>query len=244
MWNAIMWGGIAGSASLLGALAIMLFPIKKRVIGYIMALGTGALIGATTYELLGGAVEGAGIQEAAIGFLGGALVFTIFNYLISKYGGHKRKDSNGTSGDEKKSSGLAIFIGTVMDAIPESAMIGVSLIGGHSIGMSLVIAIFISNLPEGLSSTVGLKNDGYSKTRILIMWGAVILFSALSSLAGFAFLGDASNSIKAIISAFAGGGIIAMVASTMMPEAFKEGGPAVGFITALGIFITLLLSHL
>ncbi|WP_430789038.1 ZIP family metal transporter [Virgibacillus flavescens] len=244
MWNAIMWGGIAGSASLLGALAIMYFPIKKRIIGFIMALGTGALIGATTYELLGGAVEQAGLEEAAIGFLGGALVFTIFDYLISKYGGHKRKDSSGTSDNEKQGSGLAIFIGTIMDAIPESAMIGVSLIGGHSIGISLVVAIFISNFPEGLSSTVGLKNDGYSKTKILLMWGAVILFSSLSSLAGFVFLGDASNSIKAIISAFAGGGIIAMVASTMMPEAFKEGGPAVGFITAAGIFITLLLSHL
>ncbi|ASK61547.1 hypothetical protein CFK37_04845 [Virgibacillus phasianinus] len=242
MWSAVLWGGVAGSASLLGALAVIFFPIKKKIIGYIMALGTGALIGATTYELLGGAVEQAGFKEAAIGFLGGALIFTIFDYLISKYGGHKRKQSEGSG--EQGGSGLAIFIGTVMDAIPESAMIGVSLIGGHSIGMSLVIAIFISNFPEGLSSTVGLEKDGYSRVRIFTMWIVVILFSALSSLAGIALLGDASNSVKAIISAFAGGGIIAMVASTMMPEAYKEGGPAVGFITAVGIFITLILSHI
>lgn len=126
MWNAFLWGSVAGSASLLGALAVILFPIKKSIIGYIMALGTGALIGATTYELLGGAVEQAGLKEAAIGFLGGALIFTIFDYLISKDGGHKRKHSNGSG--KQGGSGLAIFIGTVMDAIPESAMIAITIL--------------------------------------------------------------------------------------------------------------------
>ncbi|WP_077325584.1 ZIP family metal transporter [Virgibacillus siamensis] len=246
MWTAIMWGGIAGSASLLGALAVLFFNVKKRIIGYIMALGVGALIAATTYELLGEAVEKAGFTEAAIGFIGGALIFTIFDIVVSTNGGHKRKHSEGRNEQESGNggSGIAIFIGTIMDAIPESAMIGVSLIGGHAVGFSLVAAIFISNFPEGLSSTVGLKKDGYSRAKVFTMWGAVIVFSALSSLAGYALLDHASDSIQAIISAFAGGGIIAMVASTMMPEAFKEGGPAVGFITAIGVFVTLLIGSL
>ncbi|WP_246206737.1 ZIP family metal transporter [Virgibacillus ihumii] len=237
---------MAGSASLLGALTVLIFDVPKRIIGYIMALGVGALIAATTYELLGEAVRQAGFLEAAIGFLGGALIFTVFDSAVSTKGGHKRKHSEGSNTSEsgKGGCGLAIFIGTVMDAIPESAMIGISLIGSHSVGLSLVAAIFISNFPEGLSSTVGLKKDGYSRTKVFTMWGAVIVFSALSSLAGFALLDKAGDGIQAIISAFAGGGITAMIASTMMPEAFKEGGPAVGFITAVGIFITLMLGSL
>lgn len=247
MWNAVLWGGIAGSATLLGALTVMLFSIRTSIIGYIMALGTGALIGATAYELLGDAVELSGFGEAAFGFLGGALVFTIFDYLVSNKGGHKRKSSGGAAESKSSSdsnSGLAILIGTIMDAIPESAMIGLSLVSGGSVSFALVVAIFISNFPEGLSSTVGLKKSGFSKNKIMVMWVAVLCISALSALGGAALLEGASNSVKAVMSSFAGGGIIAMVASTMMPEAYEEGGPSVGFITAVGVFITLFLHHL
>ena len=159
MWNAIMWGTIAASATMLGALIIIRFNIPKRIIGFIMALGTGALIGATTYELLEGGLEmGGGFTEIAIGFLGGALIFTILNIVISHRGGRQRKYSNR---EQKKNgkSGLGIFIGTIMDTLPESAMIGMSIFGGESVSLALVISIFLSNLPEGISSTAGLQDS-------------------------------------------------------------------------------------
>ncbi|MCT2537744.1 ZIP family metal transporter [Aquibacillus koreensis] len=247
MWNAILWGTIAASATLLGALIVLRFSIPKRIIGFIMALGTGALIGATTYELLEGALALSGFKEIAIGFLGGALIFTILDIIVSHRGGHKRKKSEGQNGDGSESSesgsGLGIFIGTIMDTLPESAMIGMSLIGGESVSLALVISIAISNLPEGISSTVGLQKSGYSKKKILVLWVLVVLFSAISSWAGV-MLDSASDSIKAIMSSFAGGAIISMVASTMMPEAYKEGGPSVGFITAIGVFISFWLHYL
>ncbi|MFD2045388.1 ZIP family metal transporter [Ornithinibacillus salinisoli] len=248
MWYAIMWGTIAASATLLGALLVLKFAIPKRVIAFIMALGTGALIGATTYELLEDAVKFSGFREIAIGFLGGALIFTILDIVVTRTGGHKRKRSergndNSSNKEDKSGSGLGIFIGTVMDTLPESAMIGMSLFSGGSVSLALVISIFISNLPEGISSTVGLQKSGYSKKKIIFLWALVVFFSALSSWGG-ALLESASDSIKAIMSAFAGGAIIAMVASTMMPEAYKEGGPTVGFITAIGLFISLFLHHL
>ncbi|MUK88031.1 ZIP family metal transporter [Ornithinibacillus sp. L9] len=246
MWYAIMWGTIAASATLLGALLVLKFSIPKRLIAYIMALGTGALIGATTFELLEDAVKWSGFKETAIGFLGGALLFTFFNILVSRRGGHKRKKydrQEQSEDDAKPESGLAIFIGTVMDTLPESAMIGMSLIGGGSVSLALVISIFISNLPEGISSTVGMQKSGYSKKKIVVLWVLVVFFSALSSWGG-ALLESASDSIKAIMSAFAGGAIISMIASTMMPEAFKQGGPTVGFVTAIGLFISLWLHHL
>ncbi|WP_138420355.1 ZIP family metal transporter [Aquibacillus sediminis] len=246
MWNAILWGTIAASATMLGALIVLKFSIPKRIIGFIMALGTGALIGATTYELLEDALEYSGFKDIALGFLGGALIFTILDMLVSRKGGQQRKKSTDRNKSEKSSestSGLGIFIGTVMDTLPESAMIGMSLIGGESVSLALVISIFISNLPEGISSTVGLQDSGYSKKKIIILWAFVVFFSALSSWGGV-LLESASDSIKAIMSSFAGGAIISMIASTMMPEAYKEGGPTVGFITSIGVFLSLWLHHL
>lgn len=243
MWNALFWGTFVASGTLLGAIVALVVSIPKKIIGYIMALGTGALIGATTYELLEDSLEISGFQEVAIGFLGGAFIFTILDYFISHKGGHQRKRTDREQ-KEKETSGVGIFIGSVMDTLPETALIGMSLIGGGKVSMALVVSVFISNFPEGLSSTVGLKKSGFSKKKIFFMWSLVVLFSALSALAGATLLDDASNSVKAIVSCFAGGAIIAMIASTMLPEAHKEGGPTVGFVTSVGIFISLWLHHM
>lgn len=241
MWSAAMWGGISGSAVLLGALAALLFPIKKRIIGFIMAFGTGVLIGASTYELLGDAVESGGLLPTGIGFLAGAVVFFVLDLLVSRKGAKDRKRSSGDK--EGNQSGLAIFIGTVMDAIPESIMIGASLIGQNSVSALLVIAIFISNIPEGLSSTTGLLKSNYSKKKILVLWISVLVISIACSFGGYVFLDNASEELMAAIGAFAGGGIIAMVGSTMMPEAYEEGGSVTGLITALGLLTSLILDY-
>ncbi|WP_419881500.1 ZIP family metal transporter [Peribacillus sp. B-H-3] len=240
MWSAAMWGGISGSAVLLGALVSMFLPIKTKIIGYIMAFGTGVLMGAASYELLGDAVHDGGIKPTIIGFIAGAAVFTLFDYLVSKKGASQRKRSGQKAA---AGGGIAIFIGTVMDAIPESIMIGSSLLEKASVSFLLVVAIFISNIPEGLSSTAGMKNSGYSKTKIMLLWIAVLAISTFASWGGYFFLDHASGSIMSGIGAFAGGGIIAMIASTMMPEAYEDSGPLTGLIAALGLLASLLLDH-
>lgn len=155
MGMAIFWGGLAGFANLLGALIVLRIQLSSKIIGYIMALGTGALIGAVAFELLADALELGSMYDIALGFLGGALIFTVADSIISRRGGKHRKRS---SDQGEESSGLAIFIGTIMDAIPETAMIGLSLLSGQ-VSFALVLAIFISNIPEGLSSTTGLKSN-------------------------------------------------------------------------------------
>lgn len=251
MWNALMWGAIAGSAVLLGALIAMFFNMPKKVIGWIMAFGTGTLIGAVAFELLSDAVEDGGIWATGIGFMVGAIVYTAFDLYISRKGGANRKRSytnneeSSTSSKEKEGSsqsGLGIFAGTVMDAIPESIMIGASLLAGQGVSLVLVISIFVSNIPEGLSSTVGLKQSHYSRGKIFGMWAVVLVISALASMVGYLFLELLPDEIKAGIGAFAGGGIIAMICSTMMPEAYEDGGPLVGLIASLGLLTALLLS--
>ena len=238
MWDAIFWGAISGSAVLLGALVALFIPIKKNIIGYIMAFGTGVLIGAAAYELLEESIHTGGMVPTAIGFGAGAIVFTVLDLWISKRGAKGRKRSNGT---EENSSGIAIFIGTVMDAIPESIMLGASILGGGSVSFLLVVAIFISNIPEGLSSTKGLLSSHYSKGKIFLLWLAVLAISAIASGGGYLFLDHASESVMAIVATFAAGGIIAMVSSTMMPEAYEDSGPITGIFAAAGLLVSLLL---
>lgn len=244
MGAALLWGAIAGAANLLGAIMVLIVPFPRRLIAYVMALGTGALIGVVSFELLGKALELSGLGEIALGFLGGAAIFTALDVIVSRNGGRHRKRSghgNEQPASSEEESGLAIFIGTVMDAIPESAMIGLGIAQGGGVGIALITAIFISNLPEGISSTTGLKKAGYTTKKVIFMWVAVLIASTISSVLGYSLLNQASESTQAIISSFAAGAIIAMIASTMMPEAHEKGGPIVGFITAIGIFITLLL---
>ncbi len=241
MWSAALWGGLAGSAVLLGAIIGIYLNIKKNYIGYIMAFGTGTLIGAASFELLTQSVDHGGINITTISFLIGASIFTVADIIIAKKGGKERKRSRENPINH---SGLAIFIGTVIDAIPESMIIGVSLIGGQHVSWLLVIAIFISNFPEGLSSSTGLKKDGYSNKKILILWFLVFILSIVSSIVGYYFFQQASSKLVASISAFAAGGIVAMVSSTMMPEAYEEGGPVIGFIAAVGLILSLILTNI
>ena len=240
MWYAAMWGAISGSAVFLGALAALFFHVKKRIISDIMAFGTGILIGAASYELLEDSVHNGGLKATAIGFTLGALIFTILNYFVSKKGADQRKHST----QNTKGAGLAIFIGTVMDAIPESIMVGASLLEKQSISWLLVAAIFLSNIPEGLSSTVGLKNSGYQKRKIFLLWFSVLVISSFSAWGGFFFLSNAPDYLMAGIAAFAGGGIIAMITSTMMPEAYEKSGTVTGLIAALGLLVSLIMDHL
>ncbi|PLS08469.1 ZIP family metal transporter [Neobacillus cucumis] len=239
MWYAAMWGAISGSAVFLGALAALYLPVKKRIIGDIMAFGTGILIGAASYELLEDSIRNGGLQATVTGFTLGAVIFTILNFFVSKKGADQRKRSI----QNTKGAGIAIFIGTVMDAIPESIMVGASLLEKQSVSWLLVAAIFLSNIPEGLSSTVGLKNSGYKKRKIYLLWIAVLVVSSFSAWGGYFFLSNAPEYLLAGIAAFAGGGIIAMITSTMMPEAYEDSGTVTGLIAALGLLVSLIMDH-
>lgn len=240
MLQAAMWGAIAGSSLVLGALLGIFKNIPNKVSAFVMAFGTGVLIGAATFELLTNAVKEGGILYPSLGFLAGATLFIVAELIIMKKGGHERKRSKMSPSGH---SGMAIFMGTVIDAIPESVIIGVSLLEHHTVSWLIVIAIFVSNFPEGLSSSIGLKKDGYSKRKILFLWVIVMLLSSLSALLGYLIIDPTSTWLVTTIGAFAAGGIFAMVSSTMLPEAFEEGGPIVGFISALGLLCSLILTY-
>jgi ZIP family zinc transporter len=168
------------------------------------------------------------------GFFAGCLVFFGGDRLIDRLGGSQRKDP---SGNQEGGSSLSIVLGSVLDGIPESMVIGLTIFEGGAVGAAYLAAVFISNLPESISSTAGLATSGWKKSRILWMWTAIALISGLASLAGYGLFQNSSPDTTAFVLAFAGGAILTMLAETMMPEAYEHGGKLVGVVTTLGFAV-------
>jgi ZIP family zinc transporter len=226
------WGAFAGSSLLIGALIALWFRISLRWIGLIMAFGSGVLISAVSFDLVQESFDLTGGGGSVVfGLISGCLAFFAGNELIGRAGGANRKDPTGGHAPE---NGLGIVLGSVLDGVPESMVIGLTLVQGGAIGVAYVTAVFLSNLPEGISATRGLTDSGWSRGRILGLWALVVAVSALASLAGYALLDGASADTVSFVQTFAGGAILTMLATTMMPEAFEHGGNYVGIATTLG----------
>jgi ZIP family zinc transporter len=238
--EAAFWGFVGGVALLLGALIGLAWTIPRRVIGLVMAFGAGVLISALTFELTEEAVKTGGFDAAAAGLAAGSLVFFAGDRALDRMGGANRKRS---SGPGEGGAAPGIVLGAILDGIPESAAIGVSLLTGGGVSVAVVVAVFLSNVPESLSAATGLRST-MSRGRILALWTAVTVVSALSALGGYALLGDASDNWVAGIQAFAAGAILTMLADTMIPEAFEAEGrsPFTGVVTTLGFALSALLS--
>jgi ZIP family zinc transporter len=234
------WGFVGGAWLLLGALVGIYVGASRSLIATVMALGAGVLISSVAFELMDEAYDMGGFDSSSLGLLLGAVAFFFADGEVNRRGGTRRKNP----GDKQGDSATAIAIGALMDSIPESAAIGISLLGGGNISAALVAAVFLSNIPEGLSSAAGMKQSGRSTAHILGLWGGVTLVSALAALLGYFFLDGASKDLIALIQSFAAGAILTMLASTMMPEAYDEGGQLVGLITVVGFLLSFVLSHL
>jgi zinc transporter, ZIP family len=240
------WGLVAGSALLGGAAAGVLVAFGKRTIAYIMAFGSGVLISALSFDLMAGAYKRGGFDSTSAGFLGGAVIYSIANWLLSRHGANNRKRSGGQQPSEKDQpgSGMAIAIGALLDSIPESMVIGLSLLGGGSVTLVAVIAIFISNIPEGLSSSAGMKNAGRSHAYVFALWTAITLISGLAAVIGYAAFRGLSGDVIAAITALAAGAMLAMLADTMIPEAFDDARNWAGLITVAGFLTAFILTKL
>jgi zinc transporter, ZIP family len=240
--EAFGWGIFAGSSLLLGGLIALRFTISGRLLGLVMAFGAGVLISAVAYELVGEAFDtSAGNGGVALGLFAGALTFFAGDTLIDRMGGADRKSSGGR---QAAGAPLAIVLGIVLDGIPETAVIGLSLLEGSGVSVAVISAVFLSNLPESIAATSGLAKSGWKPQKILGMWVLVIAVCALASLAGYALLEDASGRTLAVVLAFAGGAVLTMLADTMMPEAFEHSGSATGLATTLGFALAFAISSL
>lgn len=240
------WGLLAGSALLIGSALGYKLQLGQKFVAAVMAFGAGVLISALSLELMEDAYTRGGFNATAVGFIAGAIVYTTINAYLNKRGAKHRKRSGHQQPSEhaKNGSGLAIAVGALLDGIPESIVIGLSLLHGTGVSMVAVIAIFISNLPEGLSSAAGMKKAGRSKAYIFGIWGGIMVASGLASVAGFALFQNFSPSVIAATTAVAAGAILTMLIDTMIPEAFEEAHDLSGLITVAGFLVSFLLSKL
>jgi ZIP family zinc transporter len=236
--EAFGWGALGAAALLAGALIAYLLSPSRAVIAVVMALGTGLLIGSVSFELVDDALEHQDVVWVALLVLLGAAVFTVGDWLLSRRGGGERKDPTGAQADGRA---LAIVLGSVLDGIPESFVLGLTVLQG-GVSVALLVAVMLSNLPEGMSSSSGLKAAGWPRGRVVAMWSVVVLVSALASAAGYVMLDPASGRTGALVEAFAGGALLAMLANSLLPEAFAVEGVVTGPLVVLGFSVSLALS--
>jgi ZIP family zinc transporter len=245
------WSFVGAAALLVGALVALRFRVGPRVVGAVMGFGAGTLISAVAFDLVVPAYHEGTKLSMVGGMLLGALAYMGGDVALDRY------DQRGKAavvvadpeavvpprlpGEEPSGSvsGAQLVLGSVLDGVPESVAIGITILANPSgtVSIAMVAAVFLSNVPEGLSATIGLRDAGRPLRFVITLWCAIIVVSVLAAVIGYELLGGASPDVLSFVQAFAAGTILTMLANTMMPEAFENGGRAVGLITVIGFIL-------
>jgi zinc transporter, ZIP family len=231
MAEAFFWGMLGSVSLILGAVVVAVNMPSARTLGLIMGFGSGVLISAVAFELVEEAASVAkGLGATTIGFFIGMGVFLLGDQAISTMGYRDRKKMNAVH----SASGLAIVLGIVLDGVPESAVLGLTVLESGTIGVAVLAAVFLSNLPESIAATSGLRSSGWSWGSVYGLWTGIVLVSGIAAAVGYQLMSAATPAAFAFVLAFAGGAILSMLATTMMPEAYEYGGRLVGVTTTIG----------
>src|SRR3954468_23070977 len=228
MTAALGWGALAASSLIVGALLGAARPWPPRLVGAVLAFGAGALISAVSFDLV---EEGSRLGDqgtVGIGLAIGALTY---------FGLDRAIDRRGSGG-----GGTALALGAFLDGIPEQMVLGIGLATGQGVSVGLLVAIFVSNLPEAIGSSTDMHAAGRSKSSIRLLWIAVAVICTLATVVGWAIADNASNNLKAIVDGFAAGALLVMLIDSMIPEATEKFGRKAGLVTVLGFAVAFSLS--
>jgi zinc transporter, ZIP family len=242
MAASFLWGFVAASTLTLGGAFALRHRIGERTLGLVMAFGSGVLISAVSFELVSDAWErDGGRGSVALGLFAGSATFYFGDLLIDRLGGADRKHSGGR---QAEGSPLAIVLGIVLDGIPESIVLGLTVAVDGRVSVAFLAAVALSNVPEAIAASTGLAQAGWSDAHVLGLWTLVSVVSGVAALLGYVFMDSASPSVVAFVLAFAAGAILTMLADTMMPEAFEHGGRLVGVAATFGYAVAFAISAL
>lgn len=240
MQSVILYGGLSVLPLIIGAYFGSFFNVQKKLIGLISAFGAGAMIAALTFGLMEESFRLGGFDNSIAGFIIGGLLFVIGDVLIIKIGGRGHKKHYNVD----KTSGWGIVLGAILDGIPESIALGIGLLINANLGLLVLVGIILNNLPEAISSAYDLKRVGKTFKKIMLTWITVAVVGFIFVILGYTLFAHASSGVIATFQSLAAGAILAMLASTMMPEAYKESGPSSSMATVLGFLIIFILSKM
>ncbi|MBD8585784.1 ZIP family zinc transporter [Frigoribacterium sp. CFBP 8766] len=251
MTSPLLLAGLAGLLSglslVVGSLVAWFLKVPRELVALVMAFGAGVLISALAFDLVDEATSSGGFVPTISGFVAGAVVYVVLDQLLehggSRHKRHRRHQddaSTGGGGGGAKAAaagggtGLGIALGALLDGVPETAVQGVSLTGGGTLSVAVLVAVVISNFPEGMSSTADLKESGRGARYVFGLWSGIAVVCALSAIGGYVLLGGVPEAAQSFVMAFAAGAILAMICDTMIPEAFRKAQTLTGLVTVLG----------
>jgi ZIP family zinc transporter len=228
MLEALLFGLVASSALVVGGVAGAFWRPPRPLVAVVLAFASGALITALAFDLFEESFKTGGVWFSGVGLLLGAAAFVVADESLDRH-----IEKGGVSG-------FAILAAVTLDGIPENMALGVSLLGGPG-SLALLVAIFASNLPEALGGAVGMRDQGRSEGFVILVWTGTALLLAASVVVGSAALSGADERLLSVLLAFAGGAVLASLADTLMPDAYREGGALVAFATAAGFFLSFMI---
>jgi zinc transporter, ZIP family len=236
---ALGWGALAASSLVLGVLLGLARPWPDRAVGLVLAFGAGALISAVSFDLAEEGVAIGGPETVALGLAAGALTYFVLDRIVEGAGSGSRRSSGRGAGPKRSSAsaGNALALGAFLDGIPEQMVLGIGLAAGEGVSVGLLVAIFMSNLPEAIGSSTEMRAAGRSVATIRRIWILVALVCTLATVAGYAIANAASGDLKAVINGFAAGALLVMLIDSMIPEAATKAGRIAGLVTTLGFAV-------
>jgi ZIP family zinc transporter len=232
--SALGWGLLAASSLIVGAALALLRTWRDGIVGAVLAFGAGALISSVAFELAQEGLRVGGPTWVAVGLAVGGVSFFLADRAVDRMG---RRKGGGAAG-------LPLALGALLDGIPEQAVLGIGLATGQGVSVALLVAIFVSNLPEAIGSASDMRSSGQSRRLILGLWGSVAAVCAVATVGGYAIAEMATGEVKAAIDGFAAGALLVMLVDSMIPEAKSKAGIRAGLATVLGFAVAAGLSNL
>jgi ZIP family zinc transporter len=223
--EALAWGAFAASSLVIGALVSLARPWPDELVGLVLAFGAGALISAVSFDLFEEGQRIGGPGTVAVGLAAGALTYFVLDGLVDRLG-----------------AGASLALGALLDGVPEQMVLGIGIAAGEGVGVGLLVAIFVSNLPEAIGSSTDLRKAGHTPATIRRVWLAVAGVCTLATVAGFGLADATSGDLQAAINGFAAGALLVMLIDSMIPEAARKAGRPAGLVTVVGFAVAAALS--